>query len=132
MATLLITGGAGFIGCNLVRHGLAHTADRIVVVDKLTYAGNLLNLEEPLTSPRVAFVRADIADRVAMARVFREARPDAGVIRHAGPRLLLSRYHGVRSVGLLGRGFVMLSLEEWCFDFYVTAQEGPVYRLVEK
>ena len=77
MATLLITGGAGFIGSNLVRHALEHTDDRIVVVDKLTYAGNLLNLEQPLKDPRVTFVHADIADRSEMARVFRDARPDA-------------------------------------------------------
>jgi dTDP-glucose 4,6-dehydratase len=77
MATLLITGGAGFIGSNLVRHALDHGGDRIVVVDKLTYAGNLLNLEQPLKDPRVTFVHADIADRNAMARVFRDARPDA-------------------------------------------------------
>src|SRR2546422_1313138 len=77
MATLLVTGGAGFIGSNLVHHALAHTGDRLVVVDKLTYAGSLLNLEGPLKNPRVTFVRADIADRVAMTRVFEETRPDA-------------------------------------------------------
>jgi dTDP-glucose 4,6-dehydratase len=60
-----------------VQHALDHTADRLVVVDKLTYAGSLLNLERPLTDPRVTFIRADIADRAAMARVFAEARPDA-------------------------------------------------------
>jgi len=77
VATLLITGGAGFIGSNLVQHALDHTADRLVVVDKLTYAGSLLNLERPLTDPRVTFVRADIADPAAMTRVFDEVRPDA-------------------------------------------------------
>jgi dTDP-glucose 4,6-dehydratase len=77
MATLLITGGAGFIGSNLVRYALAHTADRVVVVDKLTYAGSLLNLEEPLTDSRVTFVRADIADRDAMTRLVAEQRPSA-------------------------------------------------------
>jgi dTDP-glucose 4,6-dehydratase len=77
MSTLLITGGAGFIGSNLVRFALDHTADRLVVVDKLTYAGSLLNLEGPLKDPRVTFVRADIADREAMARVFAEHRPAA-------------------------------------------------------
>ena len=45
MGTLLITGGAGFIGSNLVQHALDHTADRIVVVDKLTYAGSLFTLD---------------------------------------------------------------------------------------
>ena len=63
LGTLLITGGAGFIGSNLVHHALAHTADRLVVVDKLTYAGSLLNLDGPLDDPRVTFVRGDIADR---------------------------------------------------------------------
>jgi len=77
LGTLLITGGAGFIGSNLVHHALAHTSHRLVIVDKLTYAGSLLNLEQPLTDPRVAFVKADIADRDAMTRVFAEHRPDA-------------------------------------------------------
>jgi dTDP-glucose 4,6-dehydratase len=79
MATLLITGGAGFIGSNLVHYALDHTADRLVIVDKLTYAGSLLNLERPLKDPRVAFVEADIADRGAMARTFADHRPDAVV-----------------------------------------------------
>jgi len=79
MRTLLITGGAGFIGSNLVRCALTHAraADRIVVVDKLTYAGSLLNLEEPLRDGRVRFVHADISDRAAMADTFRDVRPDA-------------------------------------------------------
>jgi dTDP-glucose 4,6-dehydratase len=77
MGTLVITGGAGFIGSNLVRHALAHTSDRIVVLDKLTYAGSLLNIAGPMTDPRVAFVEGDIADRDLVARVFTDVRPDA-------------------------------------------------------
>jgi dTDP-glucose 4,6-dehydratase len=77
MGTLLITGGAGFIGSNVVQHALDHTVDRIVVVDKLAYAGSLLNLEQPLKDSRVAFVRADIADWEAMAGVFRKHQPTA-------------------------------------------------------
>jgi dTDP-glucose 4,6-dehydratase len=82
MSVLLLTGGAGFIGSNLVRHLLAHTADRIVVVDKLTYAGSLLNLEEPLVDDRVSFVKADIADEDAVRRIFADVRPD-GVLNLA-------------------------------------------------
>jgi dTDP-glucose 4,6-dehydratase len=77
MATLLITGGAGFIGSNLVHYALSHTSDRIVVVDKLTYAGSLLNLEAPLKDRRVTFLEADIADRSVMTRVFADHHPDA-------------------------------------------------------
>jgi dTDP-glucose 4,6-dehydratase len=77
LATLLITGGAGFIGSNLVHHALTHTADRLVIVDKLTYAGSLLNLEGALDNPRVLFVQADIADAAEMARVFADSKPDA-------------------------------------------------------
>src|SRR6059036_543915 len=77
MATLLITGGAGFIGSNLVHYALRHTSDRLVIIDKLTYAGSLLSLEAPLKDPRVTFVRADIADADAIARLFADHRPDA-------------------------------------------------------
>ena len=77
MGTLLVTGGAGFIGSNLVRYALQHTADAIVVLDKLTYAGSLLNLEGLLHDPRVTFVQADIADAAAVARVFGAHRPTA-------------------------------------------------------
>jgi dTDP-glucose 4,6-dehydratase len=77
MSTLLVTGGAGFIGANLVHYALEHTGDALVVVDKLTYSGNLLSLEQPLKDPRVTFVHADIGDRAAMTRVFTEHRPRA-------------------------------------------------------
>ena len=79
MSTLLITGGAGFIGSNFVAHALEHLSDRLVIVDKLTYAGSLLNVEAALKHSRVAFVRADIADRDAMAQIFTEHHPDAVV-----------------------------------------------------
>lgn len=75
--TLIITGGAGFIGSNLVHYALAHTPHRLVVVDKLTYAGSLLNLEGALGNPRVTFVEADIADEAAMTRLFAESQPGA-------------------------------------------------------
>jgi dTDP-glucose 4,6-dehydratase len=77
VSTLLITGGAGFIGSNLVRHALRHTSDRIVVVDKLTYAGDLINLGDVIDNPRVSFVEADITDRSAIERMFDVHQPQA-------------------------------------------------------
>jgi dTDP-glucose 4,6-dehydratase len=79
MGTILVTGGAGFIGSNFVRLVLAETGDRVVVVDKLTYAGNLESLEDVAHDPRYAFVQADIADRDAVRTVFREHGPTAVV-----------------------------------------------------
>lgn len=67
--TLLVTGGAGFIGANYVHHVLAaHPEDKVVVFDKLTYAGNLDNLRGLDADPRYAFVHADICDRDAVER----------------------------------------------------------------
>jgi dTDP-glucose 4,6-dehydratase len=60
---LLVTGGAGFIGSNFIRHVLgAHPEDHVVNLDKLTYAGNLANLEDVASDPRYRFVRGDICD----------------------------------------------------------------------
>ena len=79
MTTLLVTGGAGFIGSNFVRHALHATGDRLVVVDRLTYAGHLESLDEVRSHERFAFVQADIADRTTMRALFRDHRPDAVV-----------------------------------------------------
>ncbi|HSD66715.1 MAG TPA: dTDP-glucose 4,6-dehydratase [Vicinamibacteria bacterium] len=79
METIVVTGGAGFIGSNFVRHALARTEAAVVVLDKLTYAGNLESLADVAVHPRYAFVRADIADRDAVRAVFREHRPSAVV-----------------------------------------------------
>jgi dTDP-glucose 4,6-dehydratase len=73
--TMIVTGGAGFIGANFVRLALDRTRARVVVVDKLTYAGNLASLADVSANPRFVFVRADIADRAAVEPLFREHRP---------------------------------------------------------
>jgi dTDP-glucose 4,6-dehydratase len=77
--TVLITGGAGFIGSNFVRYVLDHTGHDVVVVDKLTYAGSLENLDGLTGNPRFTFHHADIADREAMGRLFAEHEPAAVV-----------------------------------------------------
>jgi dTDP-glucose 4,6-dehydratase len=64
---ILVTGGAGFIGSEFVRQTLArYPSDEVTVIDKLTYAGNLANLEPVSGDPRYRFVRGDIADRSAV------------------------------------------------------------------
>lgn len=72
----LVTGGAGFIGSAVARHLLAATDHTVLVVDKLTYAGNLELLAHVKDHPRFDFVRADIADAVKMRDVFIQFQPD--------------------------------------------------------
>ena len=75
--TILVTGGAGFIGSNFIFHMLdKHPEDRIICVDKLTYAGNLSTLESVMDKPNFRFVKADICDRKAIYLLFEEERPD--------------------------------------------------------
>lgn len=75
--TILVTGGAGFIGsCFLFRLLDRHPEMRVICVDKLTYAGCLQSLTPILEHPRFRFVRADICDRSAMDALFGEEQPD--------------------------------------------------------
>ncbi|MFQ5417238.1 MAG: dTDP-glucose 4,6-dehydratase [Myxococcota bacterium] len=76
-ATWIVTGGAGFIGSNFVRVALAETDARVVVVDRLTYAGNLESLADVEGHPRYQFIHADIADRGAVEQIYREVAPTA-------------------------------------------------------
>ena len=78
--TILVTGGAGFIGSNFIYYYLgAHPKDRVICLDALTYAGNLSTLAPLLDDPRFRFVRGDICDRAALAALFGEERPDVVV-----------------------------------------------------
>lgn len=71
--TYLITGGAGFIGSNFVKHMLiAHPDAKLIVFDALTYAGNLGTLKKELQDPRIIFIKGDICDRTATEKVFEE------------------------------------------------------------
>src|SRR6266576_790255 len=74
---IIVTGGAGFIGSALVRHLIAHTDHEVLVVDKLTYAGNLASLASVQSHPRYHFSLTDICDRSAVADVFSNFDPDA-------------------------------------------------------
>ena len=74
--TILVTGGAGFIGSALVRRLIEHTPHHVVVVDALTYAGNLDSLAPIAHSDRYGFEHADIADEARMDALMRAHRPD--------------------------------------------------------
>ena len=75
--TILVTGGAGFIGSNFIFHMLKKYPDyRIVCLDKLTYAGNLSTLSSVLEEPNFRFVKLDICDRDGVFCLFEEERPD--------------------------------------------------------
>ncbi len=127
MRKVLVTGGAGFIGSNYIRYFLReHPGDEIVNLDLLTYAGNLLNLEDIAQDTRYRIVRGDIADPQVVEKVFAEgidavvnfaaeshvdrSIEDAGVFIHSnvlGTQTLLSaaRKYGVKR-------FVQVSTDE--------------------
>ena len=74
---ILVTGGAGFIGSNLVRHLISETDHEVVNLDKLTYAGNLSSLDGVFDDPRHHFERVDLCDAAAVRGVFTRHQPEA-------------------------------------------------------
>jgi len=98
----LITGGAGFIGSAVVRKLVAQSPHRVLVVDKLTYAGNLDSLSTVGNSPRYRFVRADIRDTERMRALVGEFEPD--VVMH-----LAAESHVDRSIDQPGE-FVLTNV----------------------
>ncbi len=115
MATIFVTGGAGFIGSALVRQLVAETDVTVVNIDKLTYAGNLSSLGEARNAPRHLFAYADICDRDAMRALFVEHSPVA--VLH-----LAAESHVDRSIDGPG-DFVQTNL----FGTYVLLQEALWY-----
>jgi len=80
MKTILVTGGAGFIGSAVIRHIINETEDKVINVDKLTYAGNLESLKDIADSFRYSFEQVDICDAGEIKRVFKQYQPD--IIMH--------------------------------------------------
>lgn len=83
MKTIVITGGAGFIGSHVVREFVMKYPDyKIINLDALTYAGNLENLKDIESKPNYSFIKADITDAASIFRIFEQYKPD-GVIHLA-------------------------------------------------
>lgn len=74
--TVIVTGGAGFIGSAVVRYLINHTQCRVINIDKLTYAGNLDNLISIVDNDRYHFEQVDICDQEAIAKIFYDYQPD--------------------------------------------------------
>lgn len=75
--TILVTGGAGFIGSAVVRHLVQNTKHSVIIIDKLTYAGHLESLKDVSHSDRYRFEKVDICDTEEVNRIFRDYQPDA-------------------------------------------------------
>ena len=73
--TLLVTGGAGFIGSAVVRQLINHSDYHVVNIDKLTYAGNLESLKAVSHDPRYTFEQVDICDKEQIRRIFASYQP---------------------------------------------------------
>lgn len=90
---IIVTGGAGFIGANFVLGWLAQSNEAIINLDKLTYAGNLANLETLKTDPRHIFVHGDIGDRALVNSLFIQHKPRA-IINFAAESHVDRSIHG--------------------------------------
>ena len=128
--TLIVTGGAGFIGGNYIHYHLAaHPEDRVVCLDKLTYAGNLSTLAPVMDKPSFRFVRLDICDREGVYALFEEEKPDA-VINFA------AESHVDRSIenpsvflntNILGTGVLMDACRQFGIGRYHQVSTDEVY-----
>lgn len=131
--TLLVTGGAGFMGSAFIRHILAARPETHVVnFDKLTYAGNLENLASVTDDPRYAFVRGDIADAAAVEKTLTEHHPEA-IINYAAEthvdRSILAPEAFIRT-DVLGTYVLLEAAKRHQVERYVQISTDEVYGAV--
>ena len=117
--TVLVTGGAGFIGSNFIFYMLeAHPDYRIVCIDKLTYAGNLSTLAPIMGKENFRFVRADICDREAVYQLFEEERPD--IVVNLNPAIFLQ-------TNIIGTSVLMDACRKYGVGRYHQVSTDEVY-----
>jgi len=91
--SIIVTGAAGFIGSNFVLNWLEHNNEKVIALDKLTYAGNLENLTTAESNPNYAFVQGDIGDSTLIARLLQDHQPRA-IINFAAESHVDRSIHG--------------------------------------
>lgn len=130
MNTLLVCGGAGFIGSNFVRYMLArHPQMRIINVDKLTYAGNVDNVAD-LPAERHFFVQADIADQQKMDEIIETHAPDALVNFAAETHVDRSIHEGLRAfvfANVMGPQVLAEATKKFHVPMYVQISTDEVF-----
>jgi len=112
---ILVTGGAGFIGANFVLDWLAVTGEPVLNLDKLTYAGNLGNLEPVADDRRHVFVRGDIGDAAAVGALLRQHRPRA-IVNFAAESHVDRSIHGPAAfieTNIVGTFNLLEATREW-------------------
>ncbi len=128
--TIIVTGGAGFIGSNFIYYMLEKYSDyRIVCIDCLTYAGNLSTLEDALKNPNFKFYKADICDRDEIYKIFEDEKPNIVVN-------LAAESHVDRSIedpevflktNILGTQILMDACRKFGIDRYHQVSTDEVY-----
>ncbi|MDC0876768.1 dTDP-glucose 4,6-dehydratase [Methylophilaceae bacterium] len=91
--TIVVTGAAGFIGSNFVLNWLTHSKEKVIALDKLTYAGNLENLKSVESNPNYSFVQGDIGDSTLIGKLLQEHQPRA-IINFAAESHVDRSIHG--------------------------------------
>jgi dTDP-glucose 4,6-dehydratase len=91
--TIIVTGAAGFIGSNFSLNWLTHTEEKVIALDKLTYAGNLENLKSVESNPNYSFVQGDIGDSTLIGKLLQEHQPRA-IINFAAESHVDRSIHG--------------------------------------
>ncbi len=91
--TIVVTGAAGFIGSNFVLNWLTHSDEKVIALDKLTYAGNLENLQSVENNPNYLFIHGDISDSKLVAMTLEEHQPRA-IINFAAESHVDRSIHG--------------------------------------